>query len=629
MCGIAGFLGRASVADATGAVRRMVARLRHRGPDHQAVEPLEVSEDLVLALGHTRLAIIDAAGGNQPFYSSDGRYALVYNGEIYNYLELRDELQALGVVFHTRSDTEVLLQACITWGPKALARFRGMFAFALWDHQDRSLLLARDHFGEKPLFYHLGSDGLSFASELGALLANPLINATLDSDALADYLIFKYAPGTGSLVRNVKQIRPGNYAVYANGSLTESAYYRPPAHSPSDSTAKSEADLIEAFRAKLTESVRLRMRSDVEVGSYLSGGIDSSAIVSLMSKETHRKVKTFSVGFKDAAYDELWAARMMAKHIDTDHHEVVVEPHHYIDYFARATWHRGAPLSELADIPLFCLGRLASQSVKVVLSGEGSDELLAGYPKHWGERYVGRYHRIAPRAVDTLNAKIGRRLAPGNHRVESLARALTERDFVDRQAAWFGSVSRADFKQIAPQLIRSAGQDIIWPDDPGARVSSLSRVLLFDQMVWLPGTLLPRGDRMAMAWAVEGRVPFLDPELAAFIARLPDNMLLRGRTGKWILRRAMDPFIPSAIIDRPKHGFRVPFADWLRSDLREFVHDNLLSPSTHSRSLVDQQRINAMLLEHDCGKRDRAREIWSLLSLEIFLQQLDTAFEPA
>lgn len=627
MCGIAGLISRLGVERTGRILQNMVARIGHRGPDAQAVKVLDLPGGRTLGLGHTRLSIIDLATGDQPLISADGRYSLIFNGEIYNYLELKSELQGMGVVFRTSSDTEVLLEAYIRWGVDALARLRGMFAFALWDNREQSLTLARDHFGEKPLFVCEQGDNLFFASEIAALAAGPEGDLEVDSVSLASFLMWKYVPEPSTFVKGMRQLKPGTYAVWQGGRLQEKRFYQPPAHTGMSGNGRTSEAQIDEFRERLTHSVRLRMRSDVEVGAFLSGGLDSSVIVSLMVAETEKQVKTFSVGFKEKGFDELWAARIVAGEFGTDHHEIVIEPQHYLDTFEKATWHRGAPMSEFADVPVFYLSQLAARSLKVVLSGEGADELLGGYPKHWGERIVKRMHRLSHPALDRIGLDMARMLLPvGNHRIESMMRALGERRFIGRQAAWFGSVPSRELEAIAPNVSHLSQMRGVWPEDPGADTETLSRSLLFDQMVWLPSTLLARADRMTMANSLEGRMPFLDPDLAAFVATLPPDAFIEQRIGKKILRRAMGHVIPQQIIDRPKHGFRVPISAWFRDELREFAHDTLLSPSARVLQFLSAAKLTEILREHDRGERDRHREIWSILSLEIFLRQLGNNF---
>ncbi len=624
MCGVAGLTTDAGRDAAGQMIDAMTRAIAHRGPDGRSFELLEGEGGRTVALGHVRLAIIDLATGDQPFRSACGRYTLVFNGEIYNYLEIRAELEAAGVTFRTRSDTEVLLEAWIRWGAAALDRFRGMFAFAIWDAEARSLFLARDPFGKKPLLYFINRGDLIFASEFASLAAHPAFTADIDQQALARYLIWKYAPGHDTLVKGVSQLPPGHYAVWQGGRLTAQRYFSPPLPLPAGERRPLDAAAIRDFRAELEDAVRLRMRSDVPLGAFLSGGLDSSAIVALMAGMSPHPVKTFSIGFKADGFSELWAARQVAERFGTEHHELEIEPDHFLDSLADVTWHRGAPLSEMADVPLYYLSHLAARHVKVVMSGEGSDELLAGYPKHWGDLYLARYQAVAPAALDPLLLDLPRRLLPySKRRAAILLRAGRERDFVDRQAAWFGLMPHAEAAALAPALFADY-RPFEWAEDPGAEVGPLHRALYFDKTVWLPGTLLERGDRMTMAASIEGRMPFMDRKLAAFVATLGDDAFLNGRSGKTILRRAMQADLPPDILSRPKSGFRVPVAEWLRGRLRGYAEDMLLGPQSRFGGFADRARLKTMLDEHVSGRRNREKELWSLLSLEVFLRELES-----
>jgi asparagine synthase (glutamine-hydrolysing) len=629
MCGIAGFTGRVDEAAARAVAGRMAGTLAHRGPDGSGCWTTPTSAGRRLALGHTRLAILDLSdAAAQPFHraAAGGRLTLVFNGEIYNYLELRAELAAAGHAFATGSDTEVLLAAYAAWGADCLPRLRGMYAFAVWDARRDELFLARDPFGKKPLLYFRDGEDLVFASELAALAAHPAFRPEVDPAALGHYLLFKYVPGDGSLVKGVRELPAGHMATWRAGRLEIRRHYAPPpAETDPARRLPWDAGTVAAFRAELAEAVRLRMRSDVPLGAFLSGGIDSSSIVALMAEQSDRPVRTFSVGFKEEGFSELWAAQLVAERFQTEHHELEITPADFLDSLEPATRHRGAPLSEMADVPVYLISRLAARHVKVVLSGEGSDELLAGYAKHWGDLAVARFQRAAPAAPAAPVLKGASSLLGYRGRsLQVLLRAAAERDFLDRQAAWFGLMSRAEARRLCPGLPWHA-IGYAWPDDPGEGADPLQRALLFDKTVWLPGTLLARGDRLTMAASIEGRMPFMDVKLCAFAARLPPAAFLAGRTGKQILRRAMAATLPPEILERPKDGFRVPVHEWLRGRMRPFLHDMLLAPSAESAPYCDRKLLAALVAEHEAGRRNREKELWSLLALEVFLRGLRPA----
>jgi asparagine synthase (glutamine-hydrolysing) len=627
MCGIAGFTTKTGGAIARQTISRMVQMLAHRGPDGSGVWATPAWNDgRLLMLGHSRLAILDLSqGARQPFHGQDGTVSagltIAFNGEIYNYLELRAELTAKGHGFRTGSDTEVLLTAYAVWGADCLIRLRGMYAFAIWDAGAATLFLARDPFGKKPLLYFRDGDDLVFASELTSLSAHPAFRSEIDETALGQYLLYKYVPGANSLIAGVRELLPGHAATWRQGRMDIYRHYRPPMpeHNPSRRLTWN-AETVARFRAKLAESVHLRLRSDVPLGAFLSGGLDSSAIVALMAESSEQPIRTFSIGFREEAFSELWAARLVAQRFRTDHHELEISSEDLLDNFETVTARRGAPLSEMADIPVFLLSRLAARHVKVVLSGEGADELLAGYPKHWGDMAVTRYHGLVPSSLDAVVLRgAGALLGYQARRLQVLLRAARERDFLDRQAAWFGLMSRADARRLCPKL-DGFHRPFNWAEDPTEEVGPLQRALMFDKTVWLPKTLLERGDRLTMSSSIEGRMPFMDVELCAFVARLPSEALLAGRTGKQILRRAMEKDLPPEILTRPKSGFRVPVHEWLRGRLRDFMHDMLLTPSAQLEPYVDQGVLRELVAEHQTGRRNREKELWSLLALEIFLR---------
>lgn len=625
MCGIAGFTSRLDEAACGSVLTSMTQALAHRGPDGSGAFVTHMRDGRCVALGHRRLSIIDLGTGEQPMHLADSRYTIVFNGEIYNYVELREELKALGCRFQTTSDTEVLLQAWASWGAEALPKLRGMFAFALWDRKTQELILARDPFGKKPLFYFEAGGELVFASEFTGLVCHPNFDNQVDPKALARFLIWKYVPGAETLVKAVREIPAGHYGIWSNGRLTLSRYYTVPDQvTDPGRQMPMTADTVAAFRAELSEAVSIRLRSDVPLGAFLSGGIDSSAIVSLMAQITGKPVKTFSVGFHEDEYSELWAARLIAKRYNTDHHEIKISPDAFLGDLEAVTWQRGAPLSEMADVPVYALSKLAAEHVKVVLSGEGADELLGGYPKHRGEVFVNRAHAFTPPLFDKAAGALGERLPYRYRRLAILARVAQERDFVNRQGAWFGLMNAATAGQLCPDLFADY-TPFIWPEDPGEAAGSLARSLKFDKTVWLPGTLLERGDRMTMAASIEGRMPFMDTKLTNFVTRLPPQAFLSNGRGKAILRQAMKADIPSEILTKPKAGFRVPIHDWLRGSLRDYAHDRLFGRDSALADFIDQPRLKTLWDQHQAQTSNREKELWSLMTLEIFLRQLAEA----
>src|ERR1039458_9206687 len=556
MCGIFGWAIGADNRQDRATLIRITDLMFHRGPDGSGYWLHDTSDgQYQIGLGHRRLSIIDICGGAQPMSSEDGRFTLIFNGEIYNYIELRQELAALGHQFRTTSDTEVLIEAYRAWGLDAIRRFRGMFAFALWDAVTQRLMLARDAFGKKPLFLAQRPGALLFGSEIEPLVQFPGFDRAFDSEALGHYLLNRYVPGPSTFFRSVKKLQPGHYAVWQSGKLEITRYFTPPFATTKPDVASFE-EAIRMFETTFDEAVQIRMRSDAPFGAYLSGGIDSSAVVMTMAKHSTERVRTFSVGFHEPKYSELDHARVIAQRFGTDHHELVVDPDAFVDHWPTAVLRRGAPVTEASDIPILMLSKLASSSVKMVLTGEGADELMGGYPKHRAEPWIDLYQRLMPKVLhERVINPIMRTLPYGMRRAKTVALAAGERDLANRMRVWFGGVSVGEREAI----LRRA--ETLAPPDPypfSSQIgSSMRRTLFFDQTSWLPDNLLERGDRMMMAGSIEGRMPFMDTVLAGVVARFPDKFLIGGKGGKTVLRAAMSKMLPPEILNRKKVGFRV------------------------------------------------------------------------
>jgi asparagine synthase (glutamine-hydrolysing) len=595
--------------------------LVHRGPDGGGYW-LGNTDDgrFQIGLGNRRLSIIDIAGGTQPMWSADGTIAVVYNGEIYNYIELRMELQSRGCVFSTSSDTEVLIHAYAVWGLDAIVRLRGMFGFALWDSKRQSVLLARDPFGKKPLFLCERNGQMLFGSELAPLLEFPGIDKRLNREALSQYLLRRYVPGPLTFFDGIEKLPPGHFAIWQNGSLRKTRYFNPPLATAAPDIDRFD-DAIVRFDQLFDESVRLRMRSDAPFGAYLSGGIDSSAIVSAMVRYSSGPLRTFTAGFREKPLSEIGHAWEIADVFGTEHHELFVEPDAFFAAWPDAVRRRGAPASEMADVVIMLLSRLAHSSVKMVLTGEGSDEMLAGYPKYRAEPWIELYQGLVPPfAHRLLFAPLIRALPYKFHRAKVVAMAAGERDFDTRMAAWFGGMSTADRMRLA------RGAPSARPNDVSLRAgsaSSLRRMLYFDQTSWLPDNLLERGDRMMMAGSIEGRMPFMDTELAAFVARLPDQFLTGARGGKRILRASLKKRLPQHILDRPKLGFRVPVDAWFRGAYGGLLRELLTSAHSRTAALCDRGFVGRLVSRHVEGRSDNSRVLWSLANLEMFLREFE------
>jgi asparagine synthase (glutamine-hydrolysing) len=619
MCGIFAWILMEGWRQGRETLVRLTDLMSHRGPDGAGYRLFDSADGLYqIGLGHRRLSVIDLDGGAQPMWSADKKIGVTFNGEIYNYVELREELTALGHIFYSASDTEVLIEAYRAWGLDAIARFRGMFAFALWDSDEQQLVVARDPFGKKPLFLAEMPGVWLFSSEVGPIIQFPGMDKSLSREALQHYFLNRYVPGPCTFFRAVRKLQPGCYAVWKGESLSVKRYFVPPIATTVPDINNFE-DAIRMFSETLDDAVRIRMRSDAPFGAYLSGGIDSSAVVATMVRHSSEPVRTFSVGFQEARYSELAFARTVAERFGTNHHEVEVEPDVFMEHWPTAVLRRGAPVSEPADIPIFILSKMASHTVKMVLTGEGSDELMGGYPKHRAEPWVELYQRIVPKLVhDKMVRPAIQALPYAMRRAKILATAAGERELTTRMRVWFGGISLEDRNALLGHWAS------ITPPDPypfsTQAESNLRRILFFDQTSWLPDNLLERGDRMMMAGSIEGRMPFMDSELASLVARLPDRFLVSNTKGKTILRAAMSQILPSEILTRKKIGFAVPVAEWFRGPYREFVREALVSEASQLRRICDGTFVRRLVDMHIEGQVNNDKILWSLINLELFLR---------
>lgn len=615
MCGIAGYISTQPLSDASMGLRAMADAIIHRGPDDSGfLEAVTADGSTAIGLAHRRLAIIDLATGHQPLGNEDGSIQIVFNGEIYNFQQLRTELVAAGHRFATQSDTETIVHAYEEWGTDCVHRLRGMFAFAIWDAPRQRLMLARDRFGKKPLFLREQNGVLLFASEIKAILAFPSARPAIDPHGLWDYFSYRYVPGPATLFNGIRKLPPGTYAVWQGGQLIETSYYAPPDSKPW-CAGTAPAAPVHAFSAALDEAVRLRMISDVPFGAFLSGGIDSSTIVGLMCRHAQQRVKTFAVGFADAKYSELQYARTVADQFATDHHELTITHRDVMDQLPALVRFRDAPVAEPSDIPIFLLAREARRTVKMVLTGEGADEILGGYPKHVFERYVAAYQRVPAVIRHKLLEPLVQSLPYGFRRVSTAVTTMGISPWRARMPRWFGALS-SDAKQallaLSPPMRQRADQAT-----PPA-TSALRAILCFDQRSWLPDNLLERGDRMTMAVSLEARMPFMDHQLAELVSSLPDHWRIRGLTTKRLLRAATQQLLPGLIRNRPKVGFRVPVNDWFRGPMRDFLLDHLTGPACRTREYYRPQALATILRDHLAGRRNHEKLLWSLLTLELW-----------
>jgi asparagine synthase (glutamine-hydrolysing) len=619
MCGIAGWIAKPEGALTEGALVAMLQAIAHRGPDDQGTAGFRCAAGHQVFLGHRRLAIIDPEGARQPMCDRDSGLALTFNGEIYNFRELRDELSGLGYRFTRDSDTEVLLRAYQHWEDKVVDHLRGMFAFAIWDARNERLFLARDRFGEKPLFLYEHGGGLYFASEIKALLRVPGIKFDVNVGAVWDYLAYRYVPGPKTLFTGIRKLMPGTVALWEHGRLTERRYWSAPDRDPS-AVRPPQRDAVETFLQRLDHAVKLQMVSDVPFGAFLSGGLDSSTIVALMSRHNSR-IRTFSVGFAEDGYSELAYAAEVAAHFGTRHHEIVIAHRDIIEHLPRLVAFRDAPVSEPSDIPIYLLACEAARSVKMVLTGEGSDEILGGYPKHIVERFAPGYQLLPQGLRHRLIAPLARALPYDFRRVKTAVTNLNIEDWRERYVHWFGALSHTERDRLSVLRLNGTPVAAVPPFDADPASSALRRILYFDQTSWLPDNLLERGDRMTMAASIESRVPFLDHELAAFVSTLPDDHRIRGLRTKWILREAGKQLIPERILRRPKVGFRVPVNQWFRGEMRDYLLDHLQGGASVTRAYYDGRVLDHMLAEHLNGRQNHEKLLWALLNLEIWQRQ--------
>ena len=613
MCGICGVynFGTGAPADPV-ALKRATDAMAHRGPDDEGFHI-----DGPLGLGNRRLSIIDLPGGHQPIANEDESIWITFNGEIYNYRDLRPDLLARGHKFRTHSDTETILHLYEEYGFECLEHLRGMFAFAIWDSRKRLLFVARDRLGVKPLFYQVDAGRLAFASELRTLRELLPRAPEIDPQSVYDFFGFRYIPAPRTFYRGVEKLLPGHYLVADSTSVRTQAYWDIP---PEDETSKNSREIAAEIVELLRESVRLRLIADVPLGVFLSGGTDSSAVVAFMAELGARPLRTYTVGFDESEHSELPYARDVANRFETEHHELIVTPQHMNDELPRLVAFRDEPIAEPTDVALYLISKLAAQSVKVVLAGEGGDELFAGYPKYAAERLAGVFSMLPSAATRAIS----RWLPYGQHRVRTALEALSIRDEAERNIAWFASFSREERENLfasdfLAQVDTSHPARVIESYLEKVRDRSpLKRMLYADLKVWLPDNLLLRGDQMTMAASIEERGPFLDHRLVEMAARIPTRMLTRGFKTKVLLKDALRPYVPKNALFRRKVGFRVPVGEWFKKPLRSLVGDLLLSSQAKTRGYFNARNMENFIREHFDGVRDRQKQLWALVNFELW-----------
>ncbi len=619
MCGIAGIVDVRGRPVDGGLLRAMTGAQAHRGPDGEGF----ICRGGV-GLGHRRLAIIDLVTGEQPMASDDRAVWLVFNGEIYNYRELRSELEARGVGFRTSSDTEVILRAYEAYGQACVERLRGMFAFAILDERARRVFLARDRVGIKPLVYSWDGGRLLFASEIKGILEVAEVSREIDPEALGDYLTYHYVPSPRTIFRSIRKLPPGSTLTLPldGGTPVVSRYWRL-RFTPDYQVTESE--WIERLQGHLADAVKSHMVSDVPIGAFLSGGMDSSTVVALMAQCSSTPIRTFSIGFAEADFDELAFARQVATRYGTDHYELVVKPS-ALDVLPKLAWHFDEPFADSSAIPTYYVSKITREHVTVALSGDGGDENFAGYRRyaraaelHEGlDRGPGRLARPAL----ALAGRILPREVPGRAYAQLLGASAAER--YHRLVAYErpDTIHRLLSDDVAASA-RAVGDSAAFQKlaSDGSAADYVSRLQHIDMHTYLPDDILSKVDRTSMAVSLEARVPLLDHVLMEFVATIPSSFKLRNGVGKHLLKRAMSRSLPPDILGRTKMGFGVPLGAWFSGELRDMTRDILLSPSARQRGIFRTEEVERVLGVHDSGRRDCSARLWALVCFELWMRQ--------
>lgn len=640
MCGIAGLLrlDGSPLSEAAGdAVLAMMAAMVSRGPDGQGLWAQGP-----VCLGHRRLSIIDIAGGSQPMSYADGRFWIIFNGEIYNFRELRPKLEAKGARFRTYSDTEVIPAAYAIYGPDCLQHLEGMFAFALWDAERQSLFCARDHFGKKPFYYTIQNGIFAFASELTALEklrkaeSFPPFSFTISPHALMRYLAYEYVPTPQSIYEEVRVLEPAHWLSLENGAASTRRYWDLPV--PLTRPEASEAELCDALRARLERAVSLRMISDVPLGVFLSGGIDSSIVAGLMAQNSETPIQTFSIGFREASYDESRYARIVAEAFHTDHHERILSAEECAEQLPGIARQMDTPMADASCAPTWLLSALTREHVTVALGGDGADELWAGYEHYIGFNLALRYNRLPAWLRKGFIEKLAR-LLPGsagyiNPRlaVETFLKGAAAPDWLRVETMLMAIGPAAQAEILNPDWLEQAGRDFLEPDtlfaptriqyqhwQPIQAASPLARAFHVYCRQFLLDDILVKVDRCSMLHSLEVRTPFLDKQVAEFAARLPLNYKLRGFRRKYLLKKAFAQLLPPQILRRNKRGFQIPVAAWLRGKLKPLLLDFSEPDFLKKQGIFNPEGVRKLMRLHFEEKADLRKPIWTFLVLQLWL----------
>jgi asparagine synthase (glutamine-hydrolysing) len=620
MCGICGAFSFSGAAVDQLLIDKMTQVIQHRGPDG--------SGSFVsgrIGLGHRRLSIIDLSGGAQPIANEDETLQVVFNGEIYNFIELRQELIKKGHVFKTDSDTEVIVHGYEEWGTDCVSHFNGIFAFALWDVTRRQLFLSRDHLGVKPLYYIQLGDLFLFASEIKALLSAPGCPREVDLKSLGKLFALRYVPSPDTLFREIKKLNPGHHMVVDQYGVKVERFWN---WKPQTPTRLKEDELVESYRELLEDAVRLQMRSDVPVGLFLSAGIDSNTLLAMMSERSDRPIHTFTIGFEEGeSSNETDDARRMAQRFGADHSEMIVGPQDYQDYYKRYLWDLEEPVGNESAAAFYFVSLIASRKVKVALSGQGADEPWAGYDRHIGIKLSQMYSQIPQvvtrRILGPMVDRFGR-----DPRWRRGTVALDEPDILTRLVKIYSFYS-SDMKA---KLFQPWVLEQISPDGRDARealsrlhadvehLDPLTQMLYIDTRADLPDDLLMVGDKTSMANSLEARVPYLDYRIVEFVEKLPSSLKLRGFKAKYLHKKAVEKWLPREVIDQKKKGFANPVYKWLRESMQQYVSDCLLSDNAAVARYFDQNYIRRLVADHEAGRQNYMRHIYLLISFELWHQ---------
>ena len=624
MCGIAGFSihSKSIQENREKIIKAMCDAIRHRGPDD---EGYYITEEI--ALGQRRLSIIDLSGGHQPIFNEDKSISIIFNGEIYNYQKLADKLQKKGHQFRTNSDTEVIVHLYEEYGEECLPYLNGMFAFVIWDQNQKKIFAARDRIGQKPFFYSIQNHQFIFASEPKALLKHPEIQPKIDIEGMVQYLAYEYVPTPRSIYKGIQKLPAAHYLIYQNDSLQIQSYW----HAKFSSSNLSLNEYEKNFEKLLLKAVERRLISDVPLGVFLSGGIDSSCLVAMMSQliPSHQ-IKTFSIGFEEKSFDESTYAKDIAEHFQTDHHEKILSPQKMLEILPRITKILDEPLGDASIIPTYLLSEFTREKVTVALGGDGGDELLAGYPT-FQAHIMANYYQKVPSFIRYIIKKIGYSLPVSTKNISfdfKVKRFLSGMDYnpYTRQQIWMGSFHDQDLPYLlSPEIQKQCRlENLYGPIQEhlqNALGSSLEKILYLYTKLYLQDDILTKVDRASMATSLEARAPFLDVDLVEFILKMPVSLKLKGLTTKYLLKKILAKKVPNHILNRPKKGFGIPVAKWLKDDLKPMILELFKEEKIREQGLFQYSYIKKMLQDHFCGKKDNRKQLWTLSVLQMWIEE--------